>query len=74
MPNLPARVVPVLLACLLHYYGGDYQKGGALLVRFNAMFPAHRWHDEGVRFQGICERLEKQRAASPKGGEQGKGG
>jgi thiol-disulfide isomerase/thioredoxin len=49
----------ILIDGLLHYYGGDYRQGTTLLAHFNAWFPAHRWHGEGVRFHGICERLDR---------------
>lgn len=47
----------LLIDGLLHYYSGDYPTGIARLGAFTAGYPAHRWHDEGVRFLGIVQRL-----------------
>ncbi len=51
----------LLIDGLLHYYSGDYDTGIARLTTFTRDHPAHRWHDEGLRFLGIVQRLKRQR-------------
>lgn len=53
----------ILVDGMLHYYSGDYATGIARLTSFTTSFPQHRWHGEGIRFLGICQRLQRERDA-----------
>ncbi len=51
----------VLVDGMLHYYSGDHATARARLSAFAHDVPAHRWHQEGLRFLGINERLQRER-------------